>query len=125
MALTKIPQLQVINYLLTSKDSSLIALNNLTEEYFKDYKNEFNFIKNHLETYGKIPDLETFFSTFKIDRIVVNESPEYLIKALKEISKTKYDYISSFNSLGIAYVSVNGKMGLINDKKIIIGLFWF
>lgn len=82
MALTKIPQLQVINYLLTSKDSSLIALNNLTEEYFKDYKNEFNFIKNHLETYGKIPDLETFFSTFKIDRIVVNESPEYLIKAL-------------------------------------------
>ena len=38
----------------------------------------------------------------------------------QKISKTKYDYISSFNSLGIAYVSVNGKMGLINDKKIIL-----
>ena len=35
--------MQVINYILETKDSSLITLNNLNEEYFSDYKNEFNF----------------------------------------------------------------------------------
>ena len=38
---------QVINYLLDTKDSSLIVLNNLTDKYFSDYKKEFNFILNH------------------------------------------------------------------------------
>ena len=52
MAMTKIPQLQVLNYLITSKDSSLISLNNLSDDYFSEYKNEFNFIKHHLETYS-------------------------------------------------------------------------
>lgn len=89
MALTKIPQLQVLNYLVTSKDASLIVLNNLSDEYFSEYKNEFNFIKNHFETYGVIPDAETFFSNFKVDRIVVNETPEYLIKALFDDHNTR------------------------------------
>ncbi len=90
MAMTQIPQLQVINYLLTTKDSSLIFLNNLTEEYFSDYKNEFRFIKNHLDKYGKICDAETFFSNFSnVDRIVVNETPEFLIKSLMDDYNTR------------------------------------
>ena len=89
MGMTKIPQLQVINYILNTKDSSLISLNNLTDEYFSDYKDEFNFIKNHLERYGKICDIETFFSTFNIERLIVNESPEYLIKALFDDYNTR------------------------------------
>ena len=89
MGMTKIPQLQVLNYLLTTKDSSLITLNNLTDEYFSDYKDEFNFIKNHLDTYGKICDAETFFSMFNVERIVVNESPEYLIKSLMDDYNTR------------------------------------
>ena len=66
MGMTKIPQLQVINYILNTKDSSLISLNNLTDEYFSEYKNEFNFIKNHLDTYGRVCDVETFFSNFEL-----------------------------------------------------------
>ena len=58
-------QLQVLNKILDTKDSSLITLNNLNEDYFTDYKSEFKFIKTHLDTYGNIPDIETFLSTFK------------------------------------------------------------
>ena len=43
---------QVINYLLDTKDTSLIVLNNLTDKYFPDYKKEFNFILNHFKQYG-------------------------------------------------------------------------
>jgi len=90
MAMTTIPQLQVINYLLTTKDSSLIMLNNLTDEYFsKEYKDAFNFIKKHLETYGKIPDVETFFSMYKVERLNVSETPDYLIKALFDDYNTR------------------------------------
>ena len=35
-------QLQVLNHILKSKSSSFIISNNLTDEYFSDYKNEFN-----------------------------------------------------------------------------------
>ena len=57
-------QLQFINKLLSSKDSTLITLNNLTDEFFSDYKAEFNFIKSHLQQYGKIPDEVTFLNSF-------------------------------------------------------------
>ena len=87
--MTQIPQLQVLNYLLNTKDSSLITLNNLSADYFSDYKDEFNFIKSHLETYGKIPDVETFFSIYHIERLNVAESPEYLIKALFDDYNTR------------------------------------
>ena len=90
MAVNQIPQLQVLNYILNTKDSSLISLNNLTDDYFRDFKNEFNFIKNHIDTYGNVPDVETFFSTFKgCKRIVVNESPAFLIKNLYDDYNTK------------------------------------
>lgn len=90
MAVNQIPQLQVLNYILNTKDSSLISLNNLTDEYFRDFKKEFNFIKNHIDTYGRVPDVETFFSTFKsCKRIVVNESPSFLIKNLYDDYNTK------------------------------------
>ena len=42
---------QVINYLLDSKDTSLIVLNNLNEKYFPGYEKEFSFILNHLNKY--------------------------------------------------------------------------
>ena len=53
-------QNQVINKIIKDKDSSLILLNNLTDEFFCDYTKEFNFIKEHLDKYGNIPDIYTF-----------------------------------------------------------------
>ena len=91
--------MQVINYILETKDSSLITLNNLNEEYFSDYKNEFNFIKNHLNQYGKIPDKETFYSKFdSFPNIKVDESPEYLIKELYNDRNTRF-LASTFNKI--------------------------
>ena len=46
-------QLQVINKILQTGDFSLVTLNNLTEDYFFNYRAEFNYLKTHYETYGK------------------------------------------------------------------------
>lgn len=76
-------QTQFLNYLLDSKDSSLITLNNLSEKYFSDCKSEFLFIKNHFELYGNIPDKETFLKTFPNFKVMsVGETSQYLIKSL-------------------------------------------
>lgn len=72
-----------MNKVLSSRDSSLIELNNLTADYFCDYRDEFNFIKRHLDTYGNICDMPTFLASFpNFEVIEVLESDAYLIKAL-------------------------------------------
>ena len=55
-------QLQFLNKLLDSKDASFIITNNITEEFFSDYEQEFRFIKEHLDNYNNIPDKATFLS---------------------------------------------------------------
>jgi replicative DNA helicase len=76
-------QLQFLNYVLNSKDTSLIVLNNLNDEHFSDYKGEFNYVKRHLDKYGNVPDMETFLSSFsEFEVIKVTETPQYLIEAL-------------------------------------------
>lgn len=76
-------QLQVLNKILFEKDVSLITLNNLNSDYFSDYKDEFNFIKDHYEKYGKTPDLATFKEKFpSFDIIEVEEKDSYLIEEL-------------------------------------------
>lgn len=90
---------QIINYILNTKDTSLIVLNNLTDKYFPDYKKEFNFILNHFKQYGNIPDKETFLNIFPdFDLIEVNESPKYLIEELfKDYQKNQLAY--TFNNV--------------------------
>lgn len=76
-------QLQVLNKILDTKDSTLISLNNLNSEFFSDYKSEFEFIKSHIDKYGNCPDKETFLSKFPdFDVIQVNESTDYLVDEL-------------------------------------------
>lgn len=78
-------QLQFLNKILDTQDSSLIVLNNLNEDFFSDYKQEFFFIKEHLDNYGNIPDKATFLNKFPdFDIITVNESDNYLLDALYE-----------------------------------------
>ena len=84
-------QLQVLNKVLQTKDFSLIELNNLTEDFFFNYKAEFNYIKNHYEKYQSVPDKLTFISIFpQFDIIEVTEPDNYLIEQLYK------DYNSSF-----------------------------
>ena len=92
-------QLQFLNALLESKDSSLLLINNLNEDLFCDYKDEYNFIVNHLNEYGTIPDKVTFLSKFpEFDIIEVNESRDYLIDALFE-DRDKRFLAKTFNDI--------------------------
>lgn len=76
-------QFQIINKILQNKDYSLITLNNLTVDYFFNYKAEYEFIKTHYETYHTVPDRLTFLNNFP-DFVIqdVNEPDNYLIEQL-------------------------------------------
>lgn len=101
-------QLQFLNYLLKTKDSSLLLLNNINDEFFSDYKKEYSFITDHISKYGRIPDTETFLANFPdFDIISVNETPKYLITELYKDKNTRY-LASTFNKV----------RNLVNDNKI-------
>ena len=92
-------QLQFLNYLLKTKDSSILLVNNLNEDFFSDYKNEYNFIINHLREYVNIPDSITFLNNFpSFDIIEVSESPDFLIDKLYEDKNTRV-LASIFNKI--------------------------
>jgi len=100
-------QLQVLNKVLQTKDFSLIELNNLTEDFFFNYKAEFNYIKNHYEKYQTVPDKLTFINVFpEFDIIEVTEPDNYLIEQLYK------DYNSSFIAMRF-----NKIKGLIEADK--------
>lgn len=78
-------QLQVLNKVLSSSDNSIIEINNLTEEYFIEYKDEFEFIQNHIREYGNVPDKATFLANFPDFEVLdVTESDRYLIDKIRE-----------------------------------------
>lgn len=92
-------QLQVLNYLLDTKDSSFLLMNNLTEDFFSDYKDEFNWIKTHYEDYGVLPDKVSFVGKFPyFDVIEVHETPKYLLDALYE-DKNRRELTLTFNKI--------------------------
>lgn len=92
-------QLQFLNHLLNTGDTSLITLNNINGDYFSEYKDEFDFIQNHINKYGCIPDKETFVNKFpNFDIITVNESPSYLIDELVKDKNARY-LASTFNDV--------------------------
>lgn len=78
-------QLQVLNKVLSEKSISLIDSNGLTDEYFEEYKEEFDFIINHYSRYGIVPDVESVLESFPGFNILdVNETDLYLIEKLRE-----------------------------------------
>ncbi len=78
-------QEQFINYVLAKKDFEVLTRNNLTEEYFTEYLDEYQFIKQHYEEYGIVPDESTFISNFpNFDLLEVNESERYLVNTIRE-----------------------------------------
>ena len=92
-------QLQILNKILETGNSSLFTLNNLDDSYFSDYKDEFNFIKNHYTSYGVVPDKETFVSKFPtFDFLIVKETDKYLLDALAE-DRNKRNLIETFNKI--------------------------
>lgn len=100
-------QLQFLNYILNSKDTSLITLNNLSSDFFSDYRDEYKFIENHIEKYGNIPDKETFLNVFpSFDLVSVSENSSYLIDELYR-DYSKRNLATVFNKI---------RDLLVNDK---------
>lgn len=76
-------QEQVLNKIIQDKDSSIITLNNLTVDYFSDYKDEFIFIRNHIMQYSVVPDMETILDKFPDFQVIkVQEPTSYLLEEL-------------------------------------------
>ena len=92
-------QFQIINKILQTKDYSLISMNNLTEDYFFQYRAEFNFIKNHYEKFRVVPDRLTFLNTFSdFDVTDVTEPDAYLLEQLIKDYNTSY-MATGFNKI--------------------------
>ena len=78
-------QLQILSKIIATQDNSIIEDNELTEEYFVGYEEEFNYIQKHKKEYGNVPDGATFLSKFPSMTLVeVSESDKYLIDTIRE-----------------------------------------
>lgn len=78
-------ELQILSKVLNTKQMSFLELNNITDDYFITYSEEYDFIKEHYNKYGNVPDIETFLDKFNNFEILdVKESDEFLISTFKE-----------------------------------------
>lgn len=101
-------QLQLLNKILSTQDTSVLLLNNLTEDFFSDYKEEYRWLKQHLDEYGNCPDIHSFVDKFpNFDVIQVNETNKYLVDELYQ----------DYNKRKLASV-FNRVRDLINQDKI-------
>lgn len=77
--------LQILSKVLQTSDDSIIVDNMLTKEHFLGYEEEFDFIDEHKQKYGNIPDKETFLARFpNFEILEVNEPDRYLLDTIKE-----------------------------------------
>lgn len=77
--------LQLLNKVIQTHDFSIIENNDLTEEHFMEYEDEYKFIVDHYKRYGNVPDKATFVAKFpEFDFIDVTESDSYLVDTIKE-----------------------------------------
>lgn len=78
-------QLQVLNRVLTDKSLNLIMENGITPEHFNQYPEEYEFIINHYNKYGNVPDDETMLAKFPdFELLNVSESVKYLVETIHE-----------------------------------------
>ena len=77
--------LQVLSKVLETGNNALIEDNFLTKDFFVGYEAEYDFIQDHKEKYGNVPDKATFLAKFpEIDLVECTESDRYLIDTIRE-----------------------------------------
>lgn len=85
-------QLQIISKILSTGKNDIIEDNLLDESYFVGYEAEFNFLQEHIQQYGNVPDKATFLSKFPdIELVEVAETDKYLVDTIRE----EYQYYQS------------------------------
>lgn len=78
-------ELQVISRVLNQQSSAIVENNNITDDYFITYPEEYQFIKQHKEQFGNVPDKETFLARFPNFQIIdVRETDDYLVDTFNE-----------------------------------------
>lgn len=78
-------QIQILSKIINTGDYTIIEDNLLTEEYFDGFRDEYNFIKNHINQYGNVPDKTTFLANFPTFEFTdVQESDRYLVDTIRE-----------------------------------------
>lgn len=123
-------ELQVLNLVIKKKDYTIISHNELNDTYFPVYTSEFQFIKNHVEAYRTVPDIETVLDRFPdFDVIDVQESEEYLVSKLVEeyvfknavpLLKKGYELVQEDAIQGLAYLeSILPQLTHKNRTKVV------
>lgn len=78
-------QLQIISKVLATQKMDIIEDNLLSEDYFLEYRDEYDFLMKHYKQYGNVPDKATFLSQFPdLELVEVTESDQYLIDTVRE-----------------------------------------
>lgn len=93
-------ELQVISKLLTGATQEEVdTLTSFGPEYYSVYKDHIEFILNHQQEYGDIPDVFTFQAQFPdISLVRVSESLDYLVDGLNK-NRKQILLIETFNKL--------------------------
>lgn len=106
-------ELQVLNRVLDNNSIQLLTFNNITEDYFTTYKDQYKFIINFYNKYNKVPSKETIQSQFvnNFEWLTVSDPDDFLIDRLKE-EKQFRDFYSKMKE------AVNYMTGGKTDKAI-------
>ena len=122
-------ELQVISRVLNQQSSAIVEDNNITDDYFITYPEEYQFIKQHKEQFGNVPDKETFLARFPNFQIIdVRETDDYLVDTFIEehlyaltvpvINKTA-ELIQTDTRMAMEYLQAElPKLIMSNTRKI-------
>lgn len=78
-------QLQILNKVIADKDLAILDANGIDHQYFSEYGEEYQFILEHRQRYGNIPDDESMIEKFNGFQLLdVQESELYLVEKLRE-----------------------------------------
>jgi len=78
-------ELQVINKILADRSLNFYLQKGISGDYFRAYREEFDFIQSHYREYGMVPDKETFADRFQeFTFLEVTEKNDFLINKLLE-----------------------------------------
>lgn len=118
-------ELQVINKILTDKNLDFLLENKITKQHFHKRLPQLEFILNHFDKFGTVPDKETFIKEFNdFEFIEVQESDKYLVDTLLEsdtfnrtlpIFKKASEIMEVDSNEAIKYLITN--LDSINTKK--------
>lgn len=77
--------LQIISKCLAQGNLDILDQNQITADYFVGYESEIDFILDHHNKYGNVPDKATFLAKFPdIELVEVAESDRYLVNTIRE-----------------------------------------